>query len=238
MITFAQARRIVENDVPGGAETATVGYESDGRWWPIVLPARLGGRVPGVSKDSGVLTWVSSLDPEYAASRPWGRLDARPNPYTHLPGKHDQRDHGRKGIRKPDIDVTPRTRARRDIEAQARREAQQAVDMHAARAMAELAIEFEELAAKGASPRAMTHRVRARMRRLGLEPSVEQAGQQVTFDPDRHEVIGVRPAAGEQVLVVRPGYVWARPGGEALIERPTVIGGAPSSVTSLLRGEV
>lgn len=77
MITFAQARRIVENDVPGGAETATVGYESDGRWWPIVLPARLGGRVPGVSKDSGVLTWVSSLDPEYAASRPWGRLDTR-----------------------------------------------------------------------------------------------------------------------------------------------------------------
>lgn len=154
-----------------------------------------------------------------------------PSANAHLQGQHDQRDHGRKGPRKPDAEVSERTRARRrnadrerrDIERQARQQAAEEVNMQAARAMAELAIEFEEMIAKGASQRAMTHRVRAAMRRLRLEPSQERAGDVVPFDRGRHQPIGGDIADGVTVQVLRPGYVWRQPGREVLIERPVVL---------------
>lgn len=71
MATFEDARQIVEEDVPGGAVTASYGFESDDSWFPIVLPERLGGRVPAVSKETGALAWVSSLSDEYSDSRPY-----------------------------------------------------------------------------------------------------------------------------------------------------------------------
>lgn len=76
MITFGQARRIVGTAVPGGAQTAPYGYESDSRWFPIMLPERLGGRVPGVSKATGAITWMSAISEEYSDARPYGT--ARP----------------------------------------------------------------------------------------------------------------------------------------------------------------
>ena len=95
------------------------------------------------------------------------------------------------------------------------------VEMDAARALAELAIEVEEHAAKGASARAIIHRVRARMKRLRLEP-VEQAGTEVAFDRRRHQPMRAGIADGTTVLVVRPGYVWRVPGEDLPIERPLV----------------
>ena len=74
MLTFTDARRLVEAAIPGGGETAAYGYESDRYWFPVVLPDRLGGRVPGVAKSTGAVTWMSSISEEYSNSRPYGAL--------------------------------------------------------------------------------------------------------------------------------------------------------------------
>jgi hypothetical protein len=95
------------------------------------------------------------------------------------------------------------------------------VEMDAARALAELAIEVEEHAAKGASAKAIIHRVRARMKRLRLEP-IEQAGTEVAFNRARHQPLRAGIPDGATVLVVRPGYVWRAPGEDLAIERPLV----------------
>jgi hypothetical protein len=97
----------------------------------------------------------------------------------------------------------------------------QQLDLEAARALAEMAIEIEELAAKQASARAMIHRVRARMRRMRLEP-IDQAGDEVPFDRQRHQTIGPEIRDGAPVVVVRPGYMWRTPEKDLLIERPVV----------------
>jgi hypothetical protein len=91
---------------------------------------------------------------------------------------------------------------------QAARQRQQAID--GVRALAALAIEVEELATKQASARAVVHRVRARVRRSGLEP-IESAGDETRFDPKVHQPIGRAIPAGTKVIVVRPGYVWHAP---------------------------
>jgi hypothetical protein len=97
----------------------------------------------------------------------------------------------------------------------------QQLDLDAARALAEMAIEVEELAAKQASARAMIHRVRARMRRMRLEP-IDHAGDEVPFDRQRHQTIGPDIRDGAPVVVVRPGYMWRTPEKDLLIERPVV----------------
>ena len=94
-------------------------------------------------------------------------------------------------------------------------------EMDAARALAEMAIEVEELAAKQASSKAMIHKVRARMKRLRLEP-IDRAGEQVPFDRRRHQPIGPDIGDGTPVVVVRPGYVWHTPTRDVLVERPVV----------------
>jgi hypothetical protein len=95
------------------------------------------------------------------------------------------------------------------------------LEMDAARALAEMAMEVEELATKQASARAMIHRVRARMKRMRLEP-IDRAGDEVPFDRQRHQPIGPDIRDGAPVVVVRPGYVWRTPEKDLLIERPVV----------------
>lgn len=69
MITFAEARRVVEANDPG-AKTADHGYESDTHWFPVIAPERIGGRMPAVSKRTGALTWVSgTTSEEYSTAR-------------------------------------------------------------------------------------------------------------------------------------------------------------------------
>ena len=95
------------------------------------------------------------------------------------------------------------------------------VELDAARELAGLAIDVEEQLAKGASAKAIAHRVRARMKRLRLEP-IEKAGEAVPFDRARHQPIRPGIVDGATVLVIRPGYVWRTPGDDLLIERPVV----------------
>ncbi len=95
------------------------------------------------------------------------------------------------------------------------------VELDAARELAGMAMDVEEQLAKGASAKAITHRVRARMKRLRLEP-IEKAGEAVPFDRARHQPIRPGIVDGATVLVIRPGYVWRTPADDLLIERPVV----------------
>jgi hypothetical protein len=89
------------------------------------------------------------------------------------------------------------------------------------RALAELAVEVEELIANGASGNALLQRVRGRVKRSGLEP-IDRAGEQTAYDRKRHKPIGGSIADGAAVVVVRPGYVWKSRDEEVLISRPVV----------------
>lgn len=84
-----------------------------------------------------------------------------------------------------------------------------------------MAVDVEEQVAKGASGKAIIHRVRARMKRLRLEP-VERAGETIAFDRTRHQPIRSGVADGAPVLVVRPGYTWRLPGEDLVLEKPVV----------------
>jgi hypothetical protein len=101
----------------------------------------------------------------------------------------------------------------------AARQRQAAID--AARALAELAIEVEELTAKQASAETLVHRLRARVNRSGLEP-IDRAGAETTFDRKRHRSIGGSIRDGAPVFVVRPGYVWKAAEEDVLIAKAVV----------------
>ena len=95
------------------------------------------------------------------------------------------------------------------------------VELDAARELAGMAIDVEEQVAKGASGKAIIHRVRARMKRLRLEP-VGRAGEEVAFDRTQHQPMRAGVPDGARVLVVRPGYIWRLPGEDLVIEKPVV----------------
>lgn len=95
------------------------------------------------------------------------------------------------------------------------------VELDAARELAGMAGDVEEQAAKGASSKAIIHRVRSRMKRLRLEPD-EKAGETVPFDRARHQPMRSGIPDGAPVLVVRPGYTWRLPGDDLVIEKPVV----------------
>lgn len=88
-------------------------------------------------------------------------------------------------------------------------------------AMAELVIDIEELAANGASSRAMIHRVRSQARRVGLDP-IDQAGEPSAMDRRRHRSLAGPIGEGAPVLVVRPGYVWHSRTGEVVVAKAVV----------------
>lgn len=98
---------------------------------------------------------------------------------------------------------------------------QRQADIDAVRALAELAIEVEELTVNEASANAMIHRVRARVKRTGLEP-IDRAGDETTFDRKRHKPIGGPIRDGAPVVVVRPGYVWKAPTEDVLLAKAVV----------------
>jgi hypothetical protein len=98
---------------------------------------------------------------------------------------------------------------------------QRQAEIDAARALAELASEVEELVVNEASATTMIHRVRSRVRRSDLEP-VDHAGEETTFDRKRHKPISGSIRDGAPVVVVRPGYVWKAPTEDLLVVRPVV----------------
>ena len=89
------------------------------------------------------------------------------------------------------------------------------------RAMAELVIDVEELAANGASSRAVIHRLRSQARRLGLDP-IDYAGEPSAMDRRVHRSVGEPIGDGTPVVVVRPGYVWHSPTGEVVVAKAVV----------------
>ncbi len=94
-------------------------------------------------------------------------------------------------------------------------------ELDAARELVGLAADVEEQVAKGASAKALVHKVRSRMKRLRLEP-IDRAGESVPFERGRHLALRPGIADGAPVLVIRPGYVWRMPGEEIVIDRPVV----------------
>ena len=105
--------------------------------------------------------------------------------------------------------------------AELRQAQERQLKIDAIRALAELAMEVEELTATEAEPQVLVHRVRARVRREGLEP-IDRAGEETIFDRTRHKPIVGGISDGVPVLVVRPGYTWKAPDGDVLIGKAVV----------------
>ncbi len=91
----------------------------------------------------------------------------------------------------------------------------------AVRALAELAMEVEELATNQASARAVIHRVRARTKLADLEP-IGRAGETASYDRNRHDSISRSVGEGSEIFVIRPGYVWKHPNGDILVAKAVV----------------
>ncbi len=105
--------------------------------------------------------------------------------------------------------------------AELRQAQERQLKIDAIRALAELAMEVEELTVSDAEPQVLVHRVRARVRREGLEP-IDRAGEETIFDRTRHKPIVGGISDGVPVLVVRPGYTWKAPDGDVLIGKAVV----------------
>lgn len=97
------------------------------------------------------------------------------------------------------------TRAAQDRQARA----------EAVRALAEVAMEVEELAGAGAPAAVTVERIRALAAASGLVP-IGRAGDRVGFSPGDHTPVGGHPAAGSPVMIIRPGYAW-RPGSDDVL---------------------
>jgi hypothetical protein len=102
-----------------------------------------------------------------------------------------------------------------------RRAQERQLRIDAVRALAELAMEVEELTANEAEVAVLVAKVRARAHREGLEP-IGRAGEETTFDRARHKPIGGGLRDGAAVYVVRPGYTWHAPDEDVLIGKAIV----------------
>jgi hypothetical protein len=113
---------------------------------------------------------------------------------------------------KPRVPVTAKVQAADVVQAALReRDEQQArqrdVVATAIRALAQLAMEVEELATAGTDTPTLVARVREVVRDHRLTP-IGRAGERVEFDPARHTSTGAELVRGASVTVVRPGYLW------------------------------
>jgi hypothetical protein len=104
-------------------------------------------------------------------------------------------------------------------QARAAQDRQARVD--AVRALAEVAMEVEELAAARAGPAVTVERVRALAAVAGLEP-LGRAGERTGFDPAIHLAVGGYLLVGSPVVVIRPGYVWRTGSDDLLVGKAQV----------------
>jgi hypothetical protein len=95
------------------------------------------------------------------------------------------------------------------------------IRVDAARALAEVAMEVEELAAAGSHPLVTVERVRTLAAGFGLAP-IGRAGEESVFDPAWHAPIGAPVLAGTVVKVIRPGYTWRANEQDVLIAKAHV----------------
>ncbi|HCU51844.1 MAG TPA: hypothetical protein DGG94_18930, partial [Micromonosporaceae bacterium] len=75
------------------------------------------------------------------------------------------------------------------------------------RAVAELAIEVEEIAHNGADSEQIVKRLRNAAALRDLTP-IGNAGEDTRFDPAVHKLQFGNPKPGIPVFVVKPGYTW------------------------------
>lgn len=106
-----------------------------------------------------------------------------------------------------------------DQEIRAAQDRQLRVD--GARAVAEIAMEIEELAFNGADADLIVERVRVLVEMASLTP-IALPGQQVPFDPARHSSLAGFPDAGSAVTVIRPGYFFRTRGEDVLLGKAIV----------------
>ncbi len=104
---------------------------------------------------------------------------------------------------------------------EARTALERQIRVEAARALAEVAAEVEELAVGGASTDVLTERVRALVKAFDLNP-IGRAGDDDLFDPGRHAPIGGHPVDGAPIMVIRPGYTWRVGDRDVLLEKAQV----------------
>src|SRR5262249_49823128 len=106
--------------------------------------------------------------------------------------------------------------------AQLRATQDQKIRAQGIQALADLAMEVEELVANGAEADVLIERVRNNAAAQRLTP-IESAGQTASFDRQRHAPIVGIPKEGAQVTVVRPGYSWRPAEEDLLIAKAQVI---------------
>ena len=104
---------------------------------------------------------------------------------------------------------------------EARAALERQIRIDAARAVAEVAMEVEELAAAGADATVTVERIRGLAKAFELEP-IGRAGEEVAFRPATHSAIGGYPPNGSMVVVIRPGYSWRTGDDDVLVAKAQV----------------
>lgn len=119
--------------------------------------------------------------------------------------KADLAELVRAALRERDV-LEEQARATHAGAAQARAALERQIRIDAARAVAEMAAEIEELA--GAAPAdVLVDRARGLAKAYELEP-IGRVGDEITFDADWHTPIGGDLPDGSPAMVIRPGYSW------------------------------
>jgi hypothetical protein len=119
--------------------------------------------------------------------------------------KADLADVVRRALHERDV-LERQVQAGYDGSALARAGLERQVRIDAARAVAELAAEVEELA--GAAPAdVLVDRVRGLAKAFDLDP-IGRVGDELAFDASQHTPIGGDLPDGSAVMVIRPGYTW------------------------------
>jgi len=101
------------------------------------------------------------------------------------------------GLKATGIGISPKLRAAQERQAR----------IGAVRAVAELAIEVEEIAHNGADGGQIVKRIRNALAHKDLIP-IGAAGQDTVFDPALHRIEVGDPKKGAPVFILRPGYSW------------------------------
>jgi hypothetical protein len=134
--------------------------------------------------------------------------------------KADLGDLVRAALRERDT-LEQQARATYEGAREARAALERQIRIDAARALAEMAMEVEELAGSGAAADVFVDRVRAQAKLFNLMP-VGRAGDELPYDPIRHTPIGGHPTDGSMVVVIRPGYTWRVGERDLLLEKAQV----------------
>lgn len=71
-VSFDEARQLVQGEWPD-YKLADYGYEDDERWFLVLLPETMGGRIPVVAKATGDVTWINENAAFYSRERPVGQ---------------------------------------------------------------------------------------------------------------------------------------------------------------------